>query len=56
MDEKREFITLNYMRDFEKVFSLRLTGKGRLIGIVDINIFYILWFDAEHKIFRQSAF
>lgn len=49
--EKREFIKFGYMEKYEKVFSLRLTGQERLIGFVDLNIFNILWFDAEHKFF-----
>lgn len=49
--EKMQFIRLGYMEDYEKVFSLRLTGKERLIGFVDLNIFHILWFDANHKFF-----
>ena len=49
--ERREFIGRGFMRDFEKVFSLRLSGKERLIGVVDLNVFKILWFDANHKIF-----
>lgn len=50
-DERHKFIELGYMRIFEKVFSLRLAGKERLIGVVDMNIFKILWFDAQHKFF-----
>lgn len=54
-NEKIEFIKKKYMEDYEKVFSLRLTGKMRLIGIVDdINIFYILWFDRHHTIFPSN--
>ena len=50
-EECRVFIELGYMRNFEKVFSLRLSGKERLIGIVDLNVFKILWFDANHRFF-----
>ena len=49
--ERRTFIELGYMRDFEKVFSLRLSGKERLIGVVVFNIFKVLWFDANHLLF-----
>ena len=51
LEERKVFIELGYMRDFEKVFSLRLSGKERLIGIVDLNIFKVLWFDANHRFF-----
>lgn len=50
-EERRKFIELDYMRDYEKVFSLRLSGRERLIGVVDLNVFNILWFDANHKFF-----
>ena len=41
-EEKELFIKLGYMYKFEKVFSLRLSGKERLIGLVDLNVFKIL--------------
>lgn len=50
-DEKIIFIKLGYMEKYEKVFSLRLSAKERLIGFVDLNIFNILWYDAKHKFF-----
>ena len=51
-EERRIFIERGYMRDFEKVFSLRLSGKERLIGVVDLNVFKILWYDKEHRFFK----
>lgn len=50
-DEKREFIRLGYMEMYAEVFSLRLNGRERLIGFVDLNIFHVLWFDANHEFF-----
>ena len=50
-EERRVFIEKGYMRDFEKVFSMRLSGKERLIGVVDLNVFKILWYDKEHRFF-----
>lgn len=50
-DEKMIFIKFGYMEKYEKVFSLRLSAKERLIGFVDLNIFNILWYDAKHKFF-----
>lgn len=49
--EKIIFIKLGYMEKYEKIFSLRLSAKERLIGVVDLNIFYVLWYDAKHKFF-----
>ena len=50
-NEKIIFIKLGYMEKYEKVFSLRLSAKERLIGFVDLNVFNILWYDAKHKFF-----
>ncbi len=50
-DEKFAFIRLGYMEKYEKVFSLRLSAKERLIGFVDLNVFHILWYDAAHRFF-----
>lgn len=38
----------NYYDD-ECLFSLRINNKERLIGYLEGNVFYILWFDQEHK-------
>ena len=32
----------------ESIMSLRLQGRHRLYGIMDDNVFCILWFDVEH--------
>ena len=50
-EEKFDFIKRGYMAKYEKVFSLRLSAKERLIGFVDLNVFNILWYDAKHKFF-----
>lgn len=50
-EEKITFIKLGYMENYEKVFSLRLSAKERLIGVVDMNNFRILWYDAKHRFF-----
>jgi hypothetical protein len=43
---------LEYLKldEVEELFSLRLSGKERLFGIVDRFIFKILWYDAEHQV------
>lgn len=48
---QKVFIEREYMRDYEKVFSLRIDARKRLIGIVDRNVFFILWYDEDHSIF-----
>lgn len=35
----------------DQMFSLRLSGKKRLYGILDDGIFRIVWYDAEHEIY-----
>ena len=36
--------------DLDELFSMRFTGKKRIWGIRDGNIFKILWWDPEHKV------
>ncbi|BEU87469.1 hypothetical protein TAMA11512_21230 [Selenomonas sp. TAMA-11512] len=50
-EEGRAFIEKGYMERYEKVFSLRLSGRERLIGIVDGGMFCVLWFDPDHVFF-----
>ena len=37
--------------DVDQLFSLRLTGKERLYGILNNGVFYVLWYDAQHEIY-----
>ena len=36
--------------DCEYLYSIRMTGKSRLWGLRDQNIFWILWWDPNHEI------
>lgn len=36
--------------DLDELFSMRFTGKKRIWGIRDGNIFKILWWDPEHQV------
>ena len=36
--------------DLDELFSLRVTGRGRLIGIREMDYFRILWWDPDHKV------
>ena len=38
------------MDDIDEVFSLRLDGTKRLIGIRELNYFKILWIDLNHEV------
>lgn len=49
--EKVAFEKRGFKDQFDEVFSLRLSGEERLFGVVDLNKFYVLWYDAEHKFF-----
>lgn len=51
---KKEYIRCNFMENYDRVFSLRLTNKKRLIGYVRQGTFYILWYDPDHQIFPCS--
>ena len=36
--------------DIDELFSLRLSGKERIFGILDGFILKFLWYDHEHKV------
>jgi len=36
--------------DLEEIFSLRLSGKNRVFGVLEDGIFYIIWWDPNHKV------
>ena len=38
----------------DEVFSLRINGKHRLIGILEDGVFYVIWNDKEHDICASS--
>lgn len=35
---------------YDQLFSLRLTNKERLFGILENGVYHILWYDANHEI------
>ncbi len=40
--------------DVDQLFSLRLTGKERLYGILNNGVFSVLWYDSEHEIYPSA--
>ena len=47
--------SLKYLsKDLRTVFSLRLKGKLRLIGLIDENtgVFKVIWYDAKHEVYE----
>ena len=39
----------------DQLFSLRLSGKERLYGILDNGIFLIIWYDSEHEVYPSKT-
>lgn len=39
-----------HKEDYDELFSLRLSGKERLWGIIQDGVFMILWYDKEHEV------
>lgn len=37
--------------DAEVLFSLRVTGRRRVWGILDEHVFKVLWWDPEHEVY-----
>lgn len=40
----------NEQNMIDELFSLRLSGKNRVWGVLNGNIFYFLWWDPDHKV------
>jgi hypothetical protein len=51
--DRLRYLNINSALFADEIFSLRLTGAGRLWGqIDDLNgAFYIIWYDPEHEIY-----
>lgn len=39
------------LEEYDSVFSLRLTGRQRLYGILVDGIFFVVWYDRCHEIY-----
>lgn len=50
----RHLIKQTHSDEYDKVFSLRLTGKGRLFGVVEGAVFFVLWYDNDHSTIPTS--
>ena len=42
------------LEDLDQVFSLRLSGKERLYGILNDRVLRIIWYDQNHEIYPMS--
>ena len=47
---QRRLKKINQQDDIDELFSLRLTGKKRIWGIMDQNTLKILWWDPNHTV------
>ncbi len=52
--EARDRLSYLGQDDIDQVFSLRLAGTKRIIGIRDGNILHIIWYDSNHWVAEQS--
>lgn len=43
-----------HLEEYDRIFSLRLTGRHRLYGILQSGVFSIVWFDQNHEIYPVS--
>lgn len=41
------------MEDVDQLYSLRLTGKKRLFGVIHNYVLKVLWYDPNHEIFKS---
>ena len=46
--QKRYYILK--LDEYPEIYSLTVTGKQRLFGVLDDNVFSIIWFDKNHQI------
>lgn len=42
------------MDDQDKLWSIRLSSKKRLWGILDRGVFYVLWWDQNHQVYPST--
>lgn len=40
--------------DVDRIFRFRLSGRARLYGIQRLHVFFVLWWDPEHKIYPTT--
>jgi hypothetical protein len=49
--EAKERLEELYLDDLEQLVSLRLTSLERIWGILDHNVFHLLWWDPDHLVY-----
>ena len=53
-DAAQYFEEKGYKDAYDEIFSLRLSGLERLIGVADKAVFRVIWYDPEHKFFPTT--
>lgn len=53
-EEARKRLEDLKQEDVDEVFSLRITGKERIFGILENGILRILWWDPEHQVCKSN--
>lgn len=41
--------------DIDELMSMRITKKSRLWGVMRGGVYYVLWWDPDHKIYRTKS-
>jgi len=53
-EAQRRWRELN-LEEYSEVYSLRLQGTHRLFGILHGNVFNVIWYDNNHRIYGMSS-
>ena len=48
--EARDRLAALHLDELEELFSLRLSGKERVWGVLEHNVLTILWWDPDHQV------
>jgi len=52
--EARERLEAMRLSDQTKIHRLRFQGKQRLYGFLHENVFHVIWWDPEHKVWPSK--
>ena len=49
-EAQKRFSDINLHQDFDSLYSLTVTGRLRLFGILTEEVFHLVWIDVSHEI------
>lgn len=49
--EARKRLVDIHLDDYDRLFSIRVTGRVRVWGVIEHSVFHILWWDPEHSVY-----